>query len=79
LNGNGSPDVAIGIDGHNVSVLLNSADGSLRKRSDYRTGPSENGWGPRSVSIGDLNGDRKLDLVTVKSASVSVLLNTTRG
>jgi hypothetical protein len=40
---------------------------------------SENGSSARSIAIGDLNHDRKLDLVKVNLASVSVLLNRTRG
>jgi hypothetical protein len=84
LNRDGKPDVAIGVDSQigtkTVPVLLNSGGGRLKKRIDYSTGPSDSGWGPRSVAIGDLNGDGKLDLATVKQlAAVCVLLNTTRG
>jgi hypothetical protein len=83
LNRDGKPDVAIGVDSDigtkTVPVLLNSGGGRLKKRIDFRTGPSDSGWGPRSVAIGDLNRDGKLDLATVKFASVCVLLNTTRG
>jgi hypothetical protein len=82
LNRDGKPDVAIGVDSgmETVPVLLNGGGGRLKKRIDYNTGPSDNGWGPRSVAIGDLNGDGKPDLATVKQlASVLVLLNTTRG
>jgi hypothetical protein len=83
LNRDGKADVAIGVDSEigtkTVPVLLNSGGGRLTKRIDYSTGPSDSGWGPRSVAIGDLNGDRKLDLATVKLASVCILLNTTRG
>jgi FG-GAP-like repeat len=61
-----------------VSVLLNRGDGTFRSKRDYRTGR-----GPNSVAIGDLNGDRKPDLVTTntyqpahsKAYTVSVLLN----
>ena len=54
-----------------VSVLLNRGDGSFRKARAYTTGD------PTSVAIGDLNGDRKLDLVTTNDSAntVSVLVN----
>jgi FG-GAP-like repeat len=53
-----------------VSVLLNRGNGRFRAKRDYRTG------GIYSVAIGDLNGDRQLDLVTGDGGGfVSVLLN----
>ena len=42
-----------------VSVLLNSGEGSFPRRIDYPA-PQH----PRSIAIGDMNGDRKPDLVT---------------
>lgn len=65
-----------------VSVLLNRGNGSFRAKRDYRTGR-----GPNSLAIGDLNGDRKLDLVTAnmyqpansKVYTASVLLNSGGG
>jgi hypothetical protein len=78
LNRDGKPDVAIGDTQRTVSVLLNSGGGQLKNRIDYSTRPpNANGWGVRSVAIGDLNRDGKLDLVTLKSAAVLVFLNTT--
>jgi FG-GAP-like repeat len=79
LNQDGKPDVAIGDNQRTVSVLLNSGGGRLKNRIDYSTRPGANGVGVHSVAIGDLNRDGKLDLVTLKPASVLVLLNTTRG
>jgi FG-GAP-like repeat/PASTA domain len=54
-----------------VSVLLNKGDEGFEPEFDYRTGS-----GP-SVKIGDLNGDRRPDLVTanLNANNVSVLLN----
>ena len=54
-----------------VSVLLGLGDGRFAAQSTYAAG----GF-PRSVSLGDLNGDGVLDLVTANSGSdnVSVLL-----
>jgi len=56
-------------------VLLGNGDRSFRLKADYGTG-----YGPGSVAIGDLNGDRKPDLVTANGGSntVSVLQNVGR-
>ena len=53
-------------------MLLNTGDGSFQARLDYGTGSR-----PFSVAIGDLNGDRKPDLVDreLTATHVSVLLN----
>jgi hypothetical protein len=83
LNGDGKPELATANkDAGTVSVLTNRGDGSFeatggdgrfRARGIYRTGRH-----PHSVAIGNLNGDRKPDLVTADVApdQVSVLLNT---
>ena len=59
-----------------VSVLLNEGAGTFQAKVDYATGA-----GPRSVAIGDLNGDRKPDLAvaSVGTNRVSVLLNSGGG
>jgi len=59
-----------------VSVLLNKGDGSFQTRREYRTAR-----GPKSVAIGDLNGDAKPDVATAigsctcTSVGISVLVN----
>jgi FG-GAP-like repeat/FG-GAP repeat/PASTA domain len=76
LNGDGKPDLASanytspGV--NTVSVLLNRGDGSFQAPLDFATGD-----GPRSVAIGDLNGDGKPDLATANAydSTVSVLLS----
>jgi hypothetical protein len=83
LNRDGKPDLAtanLNVDVYSVSVLANKGAGSLAAKRDYRTG-----HGPSSVSIGDLNGDRKPDLAIAnyydalngdeRPGSVSVLAN----
>jgi 6-phosphogluconolactonase (cycloisomerase 2 family) len=80
LDGDGKPDLAIANYGSStVSVLRNtSANGTITASSfatkvDFTTGSS-----PRSVAIGDLDGDGKADLVLANlgSYTVSVLRNT---
>jgi len=59
-----------------VSVLLGNGDGTFQAAVRYDVGPS-----PSSVTVGDFNGDGKLDLVAANSGSndVSVLLGNGDG
>jgi hypothetical protein len=70
LNGDGELDIAVA--NQDVAVLLNRGDGRFASKREYRTDDEA-----VSVAIGDLNGDRRLDIVTanVVGNSVSVLLN----
>src|SRR5437773_55915 len=80
LNGDGKLDLAVAnLNSNTVSVLLNTtapgaATPSFAAKQDFATGTS-----PSSVTVGDLNGDGKLDLAIANfnSDTVSVLLNTT--
>lgn len=79
LNGDGKSDVVVVNLLATVSILFNTtasgaATPSFAARQDFAVGD-----GPRSVSIGDLNLDGKLDLavVNLNSNDVAVLLNTT--
>jgi FG-GAP-like repeat/PASTA domain len=79
LNGDGTPDVATANSGPGtVGVLLNPSDGSLRPKLDYVPGLELYG----SITIGDVNGDRRLDLATPiidsrnGSSALSLLINT---
>ena len=80
LNGDGKLDLAVAnLNSNSVSVLLNTiapgaATQNFAAKQDFATGA-----GPVSVTVGDLNGDGKLDLVVANfnSNNVSVLLNTT--
>jgi PASTA domain/FG-GAP repeat len=54
-------------------VLANRGHGSFQAKRDYATGR-----GPKSVAIGDLNGDGRPDLATANyyASTVSVFANT---
>jgi hypothetical protein len=65
LNADGAPDLATDNNGDTggdtsgtVSVLLNRGDGTFRRRRDYVATDA------LGIAIGDLNGDRKPELVT---------------
>jgi hypothetical protein len=80
LNGDGKRDlVTANFNSNTVSVLLNTttpgaATPTFAAKQDFATGSE-----PRSVTVGDLNGDGKLDLAVANfnANTVSVLLNTT--
>jgi len=64
-----------------LSVLLGNGDGTFRPAVTYPTGGKESGW----VTVADLNGDGKLDVVLantnifIPSGTVSVLLGVGDG
>src|SRR5439155_12184980 len=80
LNGDGKSDLAVvNFISGTVSVLLNAtapgaATPSFGAKQDFVAGNS-----PASVTVGDLNGDGKLDLAVanLNSNTLSVLFNTT--
>jgi len=59
-----------------VSVFLGKGDGTFKARQDYAVGS-----GPDALTVGDVNGDGKLDLVVGNDtgANVSVLLGNGDG
>jgi hypothetical protein len=80
VDGDGKPDLAVANQGSNtVSVYRNTSTsglivaGSFAAKVDFTTGTN-----PRSVAIGDLDGDGKPDLAVANSgsATVSVYRNT---
>ncbi|HEX3895395.1 MAG TPA: FG-GAP-like repeat-containing protein, partial [Rudaea sp.] len=80
INGDGKPDLVVANDGSNsVSVLLNTTTpgSSTVTFAAQQTFPM--GTGPTSVTIADVNGDGKPDLIVtnIDDNNVSLLLNTT--
>ncbi|MEO7312809.1 MAG: FG-GAP-like repeat-containing protein [Chitinophagaceae bacterium] len=77
LNGDGKPDLAIvNFGSNNVSIFRNTSSVeniSFDAKVDFATGA-----GPRSVSIGDFDGDGKPDVTIANSSNnfMSVLRNT---
>ncbi len=67
VNGDGKADVVAAND-PKVSVFLNTGDGTLAPRRDYKSGGA-------TLAIADMNRDRRPDLVTADAFAVSVLLN----
>ena len=80
LNGDGKPDLVVANGGSNsISVLINTttpggSSPTFTAKTDFTTGSN-----PRSVTIGDINGDGRSDVAAANysSNSISVLLNTT--
>ncbi len=79
VNGDGKPDLLVANENDNtVSVLLNTTTPGATTASFATQQTFATGVGPRSVALGDVNGDGKPDLVTANhdDNNVSVLLNT---
>jgi hypothetical protein len=78
FNGDGKLDLAVANASNNglgISIFLGNGDGTFQPRTDYLAAGS-----PRSIAVGDLNGDGKLDLaVPSYGNSFSILLGNGDG
>ena len=80
VNGDGKPDIVIANRYEStVTVLPGNGNGTFGAKAEYAVGSF--GTQPRSIAIGDLNGDGKADILTANQGSntVSVLLNNGNG
>ena len=65
----GGPDIAVAnYSSNTVSVLLGDGLGGFGAKSDFATGAN-----PRSLAVGDVSGDGKLDLITANAQHVGIL------
>jgi hypothetical protein len=84
LNGDGNPDlVTLSPRTEKVSVLINAGRGSFRPPRSYRAVPSDtlppHIGPPRTLAIGDLDGDGRPDLATVSECSSAIAVLNNRG
>jgi hypothetical protein len=80
INGDGKPDLATANSGtSDVSILLNTTTTGAPTPTFATQVPFPTGNSAASVSIGDINGDQKLDLAVANALSntASILLHTT--
>jgi len=80
VNGDRKPDLVTANLGDEwaMTVLVNGGNGTFRRHFDYghRDYTSEDvGQGSEVVALGDLNGDRKLDVAEARSDEISVYVN----
>ncbi len=79
VNNDNKPDIVVANEnGNNVGVLLNDGQGTFLSQTAYSIGADSN---PEHVSIGDINGDDKPDIIVprYRAGSFGVLLNYGNG
>jgi hypothetical protein len=79
VNNDNKPDIIVANQrGYNVGVLLNSGNGTFLSQKPYPTGPESH---PQCVSVVDINGDNKSDIIVANNVAngVGVFLNSGNG
>jgi hypothetical protein len=74
LNGDNKPEIIVAnFNQNNIGILVNYGNGRFRLENTYSTGFNSN---PRFVSVADINGDNKPDIVVANSntGNIGVML-----
>ena len=80
FNGDGSLDLAIGGCGEVGTILLGNGDGTFTVGKSFETGGAGTYYNSFNITVGDFNGDGKLDLATANGpGQTSVLLGNGDG
>ncbi len=77
MNGDGHPDLVVGSSYSNaVAVFINDGGGGFSGMpTEFATPQLADGIGQGPLSIGDFNGDKKLDVAVASQIGVQVMLN----
>ncbi len=75
FNGDGKPDLAVGFNvgngmGGKIAIMLNNGSGNFSAPTNFVNG----GYDPYDLTVGDFNGDGKLDVVTSTGNSDAITL-----
>ncbi len=73
LDGDGDIDLVVAAGGGVVSVLKNDGTGTLQPGPEHAVGS------PGSTSVGDVNGDKRPDLISIAAGTVQLRLNDGQG
>ncbi len=71
LNGDGKPDLAV-VENDGIGILLNAGSGTFGAATYYASGVAGSQVGD-GIAIGDLNGDKKPDIVVTNETSGAIV------